>query len=133
MLPVRWILCFVVGLLLVSTTAWADVGTCYTAVMPMSDPMLADCADEADCSLPGEVQGPSPMAPAGPRCLEAGPTCRPGHPALPVGAEASPILLATAVPSPRWSPSLLPPLESVPFVAMGCERSAPPPVPPPRA
>ena len=131
-MPVRWIMCFVVGLLLVSTAARADFGTCYTGVTPMSDPVLADCADETNCSLPGEVQGPSPMPPAGPRCWEAGATCRPGLPALPVSAEALPILLAQPALTPRWSPSLLPPLEAAPFVAMRCERSAPPPVPPPR-
>lgn len=134
MLSVRRILLLVVGLLLVAPAALAEVGTCYTSPSPMSDGVTGDCdADEPDCSTLPEVQPQSGSLPSGPRCLEAGPTCRPGAPALPVGADALPILLATPAVAPKWSPSLLPPLEPVSFVPVRCERAAPPPVPPPRA
>lgn len=124
----------VVALLLVTPAAWAEVGTCFTSETPATEPAAADCgADEPDCSTLPDSFLPPASTPAGPRCLEAGATCRPASPALAAGSDGPPFVEPLRIRAPRWRPSLLPEPSMPPHRAVRLDHDEPPPVPPPRA
>lgn len=129
----RWWVLVALGMLL-AWPAWAEVGTCYTAPLPITEADLAGCdLNEPDCSVLPEVLIPQPGQPAGPRCLEAGPTCSSGDPLMQAAAGAAPLLPPRVAPTPRrpvaWRPGALP----LPLPATPRERATAPPTPPPRA
>lgn len=129
----RWWVLVALGLFL-AAPAWAEVSTCYTAPVPITETDLDGCdLSEPDCSLLPEVQAPVQGQPVGPRCLEAGPTCSSGEPLLQAAASAAPVLPAGVVATPRRPVAWRPGAEPLPSVSSPRERNAAPPTPPPRA
>ncbi len=134
MYPVRWTLLLLLGLLLGLPAAWAEVGTCYTSPLPVSDPSQPTCDPElTNCStVDAPLAAPSPL-PVGPRCLEPGPTCGSGDSqALSDGAWQAPTMPALAVVVPLRGVGTLPGAQCQPQTPrpVACDRA--PPVPPPR-
>jgi len=133
--PARWILLVltVLGWAVAPAAARAETGTCFTSPLPMTDTQAADCADEPDCStLPDRVLSET-GGPTGPRCLEPGPTCHPGHPLLASGPDGFPFVEALRPPAPRRAPASLPLGDPLNHTLTARERPRRPEAPPPRA
>jgi hypothetical protein len=132
--PARWILLVLtaLGWFVAPPAAHAEIGTCYTSPLPMTDPQPADCADEPDCSVLTDRALPEPGTPPGPRCLEPGPSCSPAHPALSGGPDGLPFVETLTLPPPRRAPASLPLGDAVTHRPSGRELPLPPDDPPPR-
>ncbi|MCK6570413.1 hypothetical protein L6V77_04790 [Myxococcota bacterium] len=134
MTPARWILLVltVLGWAVAPAAARAEIGTCFTSPLPMTDTQAADCADEPDCSMLPDRALPESGGPTGPRCLEPGPTCHPGHPLLASGPDGLPFVEALQPPAPRRAPASLPLGDPLSHTRTPRERPCRPEAPPPR-
>jgi hypothetical protein len=122
----------VLGWVVAPAAAVAEIGTCFTSPLPMTDMQTPDCADEPDCSMLPERVLSEPGQPTGPRCLEPGPSCHPAHPLMATGPDGLPFVEAIHVPPPRRAAASLPLGDPLSHSPTARERPRCPEAPPPR-